>query len=157
VTGTNSLDDDPARMLALMCAEARRLAAGDGLVSRVLLHVGDISLELERCLELAAASPAAAIAASADPGKGSATGVEYVTAPVVGTFYHSPEPGRTPFVKVGDTVDEDTVVGIIEAMKLMNKITANRRGVVTAALVPDATSVEYGQRLLEISPGERPA
>jgi acetyl-CoA carboxylase biotin carboxyl carrier protein len=139
---------DPARLIALMCAEARRLTADDGLVSRVVLRVGDAHLEMER----SGAADGAADGGGADEPDAPDHDADHVTSPVVGTFYRAPEPGAAPFVEVGQAVEEDTVVGIVEAMKLMNKITANRRGIVTTVLVPDATPVEYGQPLLAIAP-----
>jgi len=150
--GIEAGDGDQAQLIALMCAEARRLAAGDGRLTRVVLRAGEIRLEMERATEAApgpVSTPETAYEEEAPE-----PDVEHVTSPVVGTFYRAPEPGRPPFVEVGATVDEDTVVGIVEAMKLMNKIVANRRGVVTTVLVPDATPVEYGQPLLAISPPE---
>jgi acetyl-CoA carboxylase biotin carboxyl carrier protein len=67
-----------------------------------------------------------------------------VDAPIVGTFYASPGPEVQPFVKVGDKVTPDTVVCIIEAMKVMNEIKAEKNGIVREILVKNAQSVEYG-------------
>ncbi len=75
-----------------------------------------------------------------------------VTAPLVGTFYRAPEPGAHPFVEIGATVDEEQTVGIVEAMKLMNPVTAPRRGTVAAIHVHDGEMVEFGQPLLELAP-----
>ncbi len=75
-----------------------------------------------------------------------------VTSPMVGTFYRSPSPGSKPFVEVGDKVDEDSVLCIIEAMKLMNEIKAEMRGVVRKILVENAQPVEYGQAIYLIEP-----
>ncbi|MFD7848223.1 acetyl-CoA carboxylase biotin carboxyl carrier protein [Nocardia sp. NPDC059764] len=71
-----------------------------------------------------------------------------LTASMVGVFYHAPEPGADPFVTVGATVARGQQIGIIEAMKLMVPIQADRAGVVEQILVPDATAVEFGQPLL---------
>ncbi|NJC69927.1 acetyl-CoA carboxylase, biotin carboxyl carrier protein [Planosporangium thailandense] len=76
----------------------------------------------------------------------------YVSAPTVGVFYHAPEPGAPPLVQVGQSVDSGQQVGIVEAMKTMIPVIADRVGTVAEVLVPDATSVEYGQRLLAITP-----
>ena len=73
-----------------------------------------------------------------------------VTSPMVGTAYHSPAPGAKPFVTVGDTVKAGQTVMIVEAMKTMNQIAAERAGTVTAVLVEDAQPVEYGEPLLII-------
>ena len=73
-----------------------------------------------------------------------------ITSPMVGTFYLSPGPGEPPFVKIGDQVDENTTVCIIEAMKVMNEIKAEARGVVTRLLAVDGKPVQYGQPLFEL-------
>jgi acetyl-CoA carboxylase biotin carboxyl carrier protein len=76
-----------------------------------------------------------------------------VAAPLLGTFYRAPRPGAPPFVEVGSLVQEDTVIAIIEVMKLMNTVRAGMRGRVSAILVADGTLVEYGQALLRIERG----
>ena len=89
-----------------------------------------------------AAAPAAAPVAEAAP-----AGIE-VPSPLVGTFYRAPSPDSAPFVQVGDRVTPDTVIGIIEAMKVMNEIKAEKAGVVKAIPVENGQIVEYGQPLL---------
>lgn len=79
-------------------------------------------------------------------------GQAVVKAPMVGTVYLSPEPGALPFVTIGQEVDADTQVCIVEVMKLMNAIPAGAAGVVTQILVADAETVEYGQPLVVITP-----
>jgi acetyl-CoA carboxylase biotin carboxyl carrier protein len=74
-----------------------------------------------------------------------------VPAPLLGTFYRAPKPGAAPFVEVGSPVDEDTVVGIIEVMKLMNAVRAGVRGTVAQIVGRDGTLVEYGETLLRIT------
>ena len=76
---------------------------------------------------------------------------EQITSPMVGTFYKAPSPDADAFVKVGDAIDEDTVVCIIEAMKVMNQIKAEKSGVIQRILVDDASSVEFGQGLFVIA------
>lgn len=73
-----------------------------------------------------------------------------VTSPLVGTFYESSSPDADAFVKVGDTVKKGQVLGIIEAMKLMNEIESEYDGVVEAILVNNEEVVEYGQPLFRI-------
>ena len=73
-----------------------------------------------------------------------------LAAPMVGTFYRAPSPDSPPFVEVGKTVSAGDVVCIIEAMKLMNQIEADKSGVVTAILVEDGQPVEFGQPLIVI-------
>jgi acetyl-CoA carboxylase biotin carboxyl carrier protein len=75
-----------------------------------------------------------------------------VRAPMVGTFYRAPGPGAPPFVEAGGRVEPDTVVGIIEVMKLMNQIEAGMSGVVKEVLVGNAEQVEHGQPLMLIDP-----
>jgi len=76
--------------------------------------------------------------------------VQDVPAPLLGTFYRSPKPGSPPFVEVGSTVEEDTIIGIIEVMKLMNTVRAGARGQVTEILARDGVLVEYGETLLRV-------
>ena len=73
-----------------------------------------------------------------------------VKAPMVGTIYLAPNPDATPFIKIGDTVREGQTLLIVEAMKVMNPITAPRPGIVTRILVQDAQPVEYDQPLVII-------
>jgi acetyl-CoA carboxylase biotin carboxyl carrier protein len=79
--------------------------------------------------------------------------LQEVTAPLLGIFYRAPRPGAAPYVEVGSEVQEDTVVGIIEVMKLMNSVRAEVRGTVLEILVEDGATVEYGQVLLRVSRG----
>lgn len=74
----------------------------------------------------------------------------YVTSPMVGTFYVSPSPEDPPFVKVGDKVDKNSVVCIIEAMKVMNEIKANVTGTIAEILVETGQPVEFGTNLFRI-------
>lgn len=90
-------------------------------------------------------SPAASIAVAVEDAGRSA-----VRAPLPGTFYRSPQPGAPPFVKVGDRVGSDTVIGIIETMKLMTAIPADCSGIVEEIIVPDATLVEVKAILMRV-------
>lgn len=76
---------------------------------------------------------------------------KYVTSPMVGTFYPSPGPDQPPFVKVGDRVEEGTIVCIIEAMKVMNEVKAGVAGVVAEIMADNAQPVEFGSKLLRIT------
>jgi len=73
-----------------------------------------------------------------------------VTSPMVGTFYRAPTPGADPFVEVGDEVAEGDTLCIVEAMKILNQIEADKTGVVRAVLVENGQPVEYGQPLFAI-------
>lgn len=74
----------------------------------------------------------------------------FITSPMVGTFYTSPSPEDPVFVKVGDRVAADTVVCIVEAMKVMNEVKAGVSGVVKEILIDNAHPVEYGTKLFRI-------
>jgi acetyl-CoA carboxylase biotin carboxyl carrier protein len=82
--------------------------------------------------------------ATADPG------MHEVASPLLGTFYRAPKPGAPPFVEVGAQVEEETVVAIIEVMKLMNTVRAGVRGTVAEILVADGALAEYGETLLRV-------
>jgi acetyl-CoA carboxylase biotin carboxyl carrier protein len=73
-----------------------------------------------------------------------------ISAPMIGTYYASPAPGESPFVQVGDEVEVGQVIGIIEAMKIMNEIISDRSGIVTEILVENAQAVEYGSPLIRL-------
>ena len=94
-------------------------------------------------------SPAPAAAAPAGPPPLPAN-LHEVKSPMVGTFYRAPSPEADPFVREGDRAEENTVLCIIEAMKVMNEITAGISGVVREILVKNGESVEFGQPLFRI-------
>ena len=75
-----------------------------------------------------------------------------VKSPMIGTFYRRPSPDAEPFVEVGAAVEPDTVVCIIEAMKVMNEIKAEVKGTIAEVLVEDGDPVEYGKALFRIEP-----
>jgi acetyl-CoA carboxylase biotin carboxyl carrier protein len=102
-----------------------------------------------------AAAPASVSAASAPPGAAmeqAPTALEghLVKSPMVGTFYRSASPGAKAFVEVGDTVKAGQAICIIEAMKLMNEIEADKDGVIKAIMVENGQPVEYGEPLMMI-------
>lgn len=102
--------------------------------------------------QAAAPAPAAAPAAPAPAAeKTDAPAGHAVKSPMVGTFYRSASPGNPPFVEVGSQVKAGDVVCIIEAMKMMNQIQADKNGVISAILVGDGEPVEYDQPLVIIS------
>ena len=140
------------------------------------LKVGDIELDIRRgepAARPAPASPAALApaapaptsatpaavpppAAVAEPHRGAPlaypAGAVLVKSPMVGSYYRAPEPGARPFVEVGARVTAESIVGIVEVMKLMNSIPAGQAGVVTHLLVEDGEPVQYGQVLVVIEP-----
>jgi len=75
---------------------------------------------------------------------------EFIVSPMVGTYYASPSPGSASFVKVGDKVLEDTIVCIIEAMKVLNEVKARKSGIIVEILVDNAQPVEFGTKLFRI-------
>lgn len=97
-----------------------------------------------------AAAPAAAVPAAASAPVPPKEEGEAITSPMVGTFYRKPGPDAPPFVNVGDAVSEGQTLCIIEAMKVMNEIKAERSGTITAVLVDDATPVQFGDALFRI-------
>lgn len=97
------------------------------------------------------ATPAAQPRAQESSSPDEAPATQNITAPLLGTFYRAPKPGAPPFVEVGSSVEEDTIVGIIEVMKLMNTVRAATRGTVVAVLAQDGALVEYGATLMRVS------
>jgi acetyl-CoA carboxylase biotin carboxyl carrier protein len=118
-------------------------------LAEIEIRQGDASVRLSRSGGVAPskAAPVAAIEAVPAP---AAAPANTFNAPMIGTFYRSASPEAAPFVKVGDTVRAGQTVCIIEAMKTMNQIEADRAGKLTKILVENATPVEYGQPLFVI-------
>lgn len=85
-------------------------------------------------------------------GKTYPTGSVLITSPMVGTFYRAPEPGAAPFVQVGQEVEPESIVCIIEVMKLMNSLPAGCKGRVLHIEATDGMPVQFGQVLLVITP-----
>lgn len=99
--------------------------------------------------QMAAPAPAAPAAAPAESAAPVSAGDE-ITSPMVGTFYTKPSPDSPSFVEVGSTVSEGQTLCIIEAMKVMNEIKAERSGTITEVCVADASPVQYGDALFRI-------
>jgi acetyl-CoA carboxylase biotin carboxyl carrier protein len=100
----------------------------------------------------AAPSPTVALAAPASAQPAPASTDAEIKSPMIGTLYRSPSPEAAPYVDVGSEVGPDTVVCIIEAMKVMNEIKAETRGIITAVLAENSKPVEFGQPLFKIRP-----
>ena len=75
-----------------------------------------------------------------------------VTSPLLGIFYRAPRPGEPPFVEIGSRVEQDTVIGIVEVMKLMNAVPAGVKGKIVEILRENGALVEYGDVLLRVRP-----
>jgi len=99
-----------------------------------------------------AMAPAAAPAAAAPAKPEVPENTVAIKSPMVGTFYRAASPEAEPFCSVGKEVEEDTVVCIIEAMKVMNEIKAEVKGVIRKVLAENATPVEFGQALFQVEP-----
>jgi acetyl-CoA carboxylase biotin carboxyl carrier protein len=120
-------------------------------VRRLSLQAGDFKIEIERAFaEGATALSVSAAPAAAAAGPGTTESRHLVLAPLVGTFYLTPNPSAKPFVEVGSRVQPGQPIGIIEAMKLMNEVVADAAGVVVKILVENAQPVQYEQPLVEI-------
>ena len=152
-----------------MC-ELIRLVASSGVAS-VEIEQGDARLRVKGVPKVAVvAAPAAgttvsehsaggvgavAGAGETSPASAEATAEEdlqYVTSPIVGTFYRAPNPDAEPYVRVGDLVREGQTLCIVEAMKLMNEIECDVDGTVVKVVPENAQPVEYGEPLFAVRP-----
>jgi acetyl-CoA carboxylase biotin carboxyl carrier protein len=106
----------------------------------------------ERRDEPAPAAAAARAPEPAAPATASANGAATIDAPMLGTFYRASAPGEQPFVDVGSKVDADTVVCLIEVMKMMNSVKAGVAGTVVEVCAANAQLVEYGEPLFRVDP-----
>ena len=124
------------------------LAYEDG---KVLLEKGgaSVAVAVPHPMMPAVQPPAAALAEAPQPGEH----IVEITAPIVGTFYSAPDPKAPPFVKVGSAVTPNTVVCVLEAMKLFTEVEAMVEGEITEVLVKDGEFVEFGQPLFKVKKG----
>ncbi|MCX4744163.1 acetyl-CoA carboxylase biotin carboxyl carrier protein subunit [Kitasatospora sp. NBC_01287] len=154
-------------VLDAVCRNVARLAkAAPTPPRRISVRDGQASVEIEWPEAAGQAGPAPLVgaAAPADGPSGGPTGEEqdaldYVRAPMVGTFYHAGSPEAAPFVRIGDLVRPGQPVGVLEAMKMMSTITAAVGGRVVEVIAPNAHPVEFDQRLIALEPvgaGEHP-
>lgn len=156
-TGGNAPDRE---LIESVWQEARDLIKRleGSTVQRLRVDAGDTRIEIERGLPVgvpaagvAAAAPAAPAAADEAPAA-EADARHPIVAPLVGTFYRASQPGAKPFVEEGDVVDEGQSVAILEAMKLMNQVTADRGGRVVEIVAADGDWVEFEQVLMYLEP-----
>ena len=124
------------------------LAYEDG---KVLLEKGGapVAVAVPHPMMPAVQPPVAAPAEAPQPGEH----IVEITAPIVGTFYSAPDPKAPPFVKVGSAVTPNTVVCVLEAMKLFTEVEAMVEGEITEVLVKDGEFVEFGQPLFKVKKG----
>jgi acetyl-CoA carboxylase biotin carboxyl carrier protein len=143
-----------ADVIRLALKEAKELAHSlEGTATtHLLVKAGELQIELRREAGAVVTIPEAATGGDSrsSPAPGLAAGVVPVVSPLVGVFYRAGSPGAKPLVQVGDAVERGQKVGIIEAMKVMNEVTSDSRGVVVEILVEDGTPVTYEQRLMLI-------
>jgi len=127
----------------------------EGIANLTVMEVVELvsAMEAKFGVSAAAAVAVAAAPAAAAPSAPALPEGHVVKSPMVGTFYRSASPESKPFVEPGAKVAENTVVCIIEAMKIMNEIQAEVKGTVVEALVENGKPVEYGQRLYKIKQG----
>jgi acetyl-CoA carboxylase biotin carboxyl carrier protein len=118
---------------------------GGGSAAQLEDYVPVISVPVQPTI----AAPASASAVAPPP---AATGEVDIKSPMIGTFYRAPSPEAGNYVEVGTSVTTETVVCIIEAMKVMNEIKAEIKGVVTQVLVENGKPVEFGQPLFKVRP-----
>ena len=123
VAGTNAISYDEPQVIALNAANTLPAATNPNV---------------------AHASASSAPAAPSNEGE--------IKSPMIGTFYRSPSPESAPYIEVGAEVGPDTVVCIIEAMKVMNEIKAETKGIITQILLDNAKPVEFGQPLFKVRP-----
>ncbi|MGW4940905.1 acetyl-CoA carboxylase biotin carboxyl carrier protein [Actinoplanes sp. NPDC004185] len=141
-------------LLGAACRNALELmATAPQSLQHVSVRIGTVAVELQWSPAGPDGHPGPATARPAEPEPAAAgqQATHVLASPMVGTFYHGPQPGSAPFVREGDLVQAGQQVAIIEAMKLMTPVEADRPGRVEAVLVPDGDGVEYGTPLLAIT------
>jgi acetyl-CoA carboxylase biotin carboxyl carrier protein len=149
-SGSEPAPPDPERVADLVQSLATVMRQSS--ITELDLDLGDVSVRLRRPapdhdggeLRLENQPP---ISSEPDPPE------ILITAPMIGTFYAAATPGAQPFVVEGDEVYVGQTIGIIEAMKIMNEIAADRAGVVEAILVGNGQPVEYGSPLMRLGIG----
>ncbi len=114
-------------------------------VSKMDLELDGMTIKLEK-----SEMPSAPVTVHPETPVTETTSLETLDAPLVGVFWQASKPGEDPYVKVGDTVDEGDVICIIEAMKTMNEIRAEKSGTIQEVLVEDGALIEFGQPLMTI-------
>jgi acetyl-CoA carboxylase biotin carboxyl carrier protein len=146
---------DAERILHSLSEQARALSRLREAPSRIRVSSGDTAIEVEWSpvpANGAVHPPPPQPTNGSAPPEAAAQETVLVTSPMVGTFYRAPEPGAEPYVSVGDRVERGKVIGIIEAMKLMNPVVVEEAGTVAEILVTDAEPVQFGQALIALTP-----
>lgn len=120
-------------------------------VNELFVREGDVSVRLRR-RAVSDGMPSSFEVAIADDTGHAEPSSHTITARLVGTFYRSAHPGGSPFVSEGTAVEEETIVGIIEALHVLTEVEAGCVGTIIGVLTEDGCPVEYGQPLFEVSP-----
>src|SRR5476651_2039730 len=116
------------------------------------LNGGGVTPQAEDSMVLVPVSSAISVPLAPVAAPQAATGEIEIKSPMIGTFYRAPSPEAGNYVEIGTEVNSETVVSIIEAMKVMNEIKAEVKGVVTQVLVENGKPVEFGQPLFKVRP-----
>jgi acetyl-CoA carboxylase biotin carboxyl carrier protein len=135
-----ALDDDDVREILRLIDESD--------VEELRVETEGLSLYVRR----GDVSKVAPIAAEPEVDSGQTDGLHPIPAPMLGTFYRAPAPGATPFVDVGTRVEDETVVCLIEVMKMMNAVPAGVTGTIVEVCAENAAVVEYGAPLFRVEP-----
>jgi acetyl-CoA carboxylase biotin carboxyl carrier protein len=124
-------------------------------VAELHVETEGFSLHVRRGGKLPAAAPVLSTTSAEDVAgaDGRAAGLHTVTSPMLGTFYRAEAPGAPPFVDVGARVEPETVVCLIEVMKMMNSVHAGVAGTIVEVCAENAEAVEYGAALFQVQPG----
>jgi acetyl-CoA carboxylase biotin carboxyl carrier protein len=153
---TADAHSDSSSLLEAASQTAACLAAtfGGAALRRIRVQSGDTCVEVtwSAASERPGTSAPEAAPAGEAPERAAPSEVLYVCSPMVGAFFHTSTPDAPPFVTVGDVVVPGQQVGIIEAMKFLNRVEATETGRVLEILVPNGAPVEYGTDLLALAP-----
>lgn len=123
-------------------------------IAEIEIKEGDDAVRINRFVQTATAPAAASALAPGEPSAAEPSAApkgHALRAPMVGTFYRAPSPESPPFVDIGDRVKEGDTLCIIESMKMMNEVKADRAGKIEAILVKNAEAVEFDQPILTIT------
>lgn len=154
ITGQSNRSTSEESSASEVIGAVRELIAlmGRGGISELDLSTTDMTIRLRSSNGIASSAPVTFVESGFGVSQVAIEPVGHlVTAPMIGTFYAFPSPGEAPFVQVGDEVEVGQVIGIIEAMKIMNEIISDRAGVVAEIMIDNAQPVEYGSPLLRLT------
>jgi acetyl-CoA carboxylase biotin carboxyl carrier protein len=155
MTGQDDQKNQPSGATDGVINSVRELISmmSKGGINELDLSTGDVTIRLRSGSGAPAVSSATAVTVqhTTEPFADDEPEGNIITAPMIGTYYSAPAPGEAPFVQIGDEVEVGQVIGIIEAMKIMNEIVADHAGFIAEILVENAQPVEYGSPLLRVT------